>query len=47
LLDDFQEGFDDFGGMGLGMAKLHVNGVNDVGFGKGHGGGAFWFFWGS
>ena len=29
--------------MGLGTANLFVDGVNDVGFGKGHGGGPFRF----
>ena len=44
LLDDLQEGFE--GLMGLGMAKVFVDGVYDVGLDKGHGGGPFRFLWG-
>jgi len=42
-LHDFQHGFDKFGRLGLGMAKIVMDGVNDVGFGKSHGGGLFGF----
>jgi len=38
LLDGFQERFDEFGGMGLGMAKVTMDGINNVGFREGHGG---------
>jgi hypothetical protein len=37
-LDDFQDGFDEFRGLGLGMAKITMGGINNVGFREGHGG---------
>ena len=40
-LHDFQEGFGELNGFGLREAESVMDGVNDVGFGKGHGGDPF------
>ena len=44
FLDDFEKGIENFGGFGFGEVGTVIDAVNDIRFGKGHGGSSCSFF---